>query len=253
MILSPHLDDAVLSCWDALEGSEKAGVVNVFAGVPPAGASAGWWDISNGGEDSSQTMLLRMEEDRAALALAGREALNLDFLDSQYRQLSQPLEPLLDALCAVLPGGAEVWAPAAIPPPLENPHTRDGRTPHPDHLLVRSAALSLWARGYRIALYADLPHASAGGWPEWVTGGATGDQGRVGNLWRNCLAGVGIDDNQGAKVTRLPGEAFERKVRAARHYASQVQALERGFGRLDDPALLGYEVVWRLPEPHRSR
>src|SRR3954468_1605952 len=47
-ILSPHLDDAVLSCWHVLTGPGEVAVVNVFAGVPPAGAPVGWWDRLSG-------------------------------------------------------------------------------------------------------------------------------------------------------------------------------------------------------------
>ncbi len=40
IILSPHFDDAVLSCWHLLAGAGAVLVVNVFAGEPPAGVGA---------------------------------------------------------------------------------------------------------------------------------------------------------------------------------------------------------------------
>jgi hypothetical protein len=247
VILSPHFDDAVLSCWHLLDGVDEVSVINVFAGVPPQDAAAGWWDLVTGVRDSSEVVTSRIEEDRSALALAGRDALNLEFLDHQYRHGPQPVGPLVEALSAVAPPGAELWVPAALAPPEEHPTWRAGWTPHPDHALVRRAGLELGQRGRPVALYADLPHASAGGWPRWVTGGADADGERVARAWKSCLAGVGLDHNGTAKVIQLSEEAFERKLRAARRYASQVEALEQSFGRFDDPALLGYEVVWRLP------
>jgi hypothetical protein len=42
-ILSPHPDDAVLSCWHLLSDPGEARVINVFAGIPPPGRT-GWWD-----------------------------------------------------------------------------------------------------------------------------------------------------------------------------------------------------------------
>jgi hypothetical protein len=247
VILSPHLDDAVLSCWHVLDGVGEVSVINVFAGVPPQDTVAGWWDLAAGGRDSSQVVIGRIEEDRAALALAGREALNLEFLDHQYRHCPQSVGALVEALCVALPLDVEVWVPAAIAPPNEHPTRRAGWTPHPDHALVRSAGLALRDRGHPVALYADLPHASATGWPHWVTGGARVDGERVADIWKSCLTSAGLDHDRGAKVIQLSGEAFGRKLRAARRYASQVEALEQSFGRFDDHALLGYEVVWRLP------
>ena len=47
VILSPHFDDAVLSCWHLLASAGEVLVVNVFAGEPPAG-TLGWWDRARG-------------------------------------------------------------------------------------------------------------------------------------------------------------------------------------------------------------
>src|SRR5580765_515812 len=37
VVLSPHLDDAVLSCWSVLRGPEPVQAVNVFAAPPRTG------------------------------------------------------------------------------------------------------------------------------------------------------------------------------------------------------------------------
>jgi hypothetical protein len=45
----------------------------------------------------------------------------------------------------------------------------------------------------------------------------------------------------------LPAESFGRKLRAVRDYRSQIAGIEGAFGPIDDPRLLGCEVVWRPP------
>lgn len=246
VVLSPHFDDAVLSCWDLLEGPQDVSVINVFAGVPPAGTQRGWWDLASGNPDPAGMVRDRIQEDRAALASVARQAVNLGFLDAQYRTAGQSVDAVAAALRSVLLPDACVWAPAALSPPggyLRT--TAEGREPHPDHVVVRAAALALRADGRPVTLYADLPHASAGGWPDWITAGT---EAAVGARWRSCLRTAGIGDDWVAKVRRLADDAFQRKVRAVRCYASQIASLERSFGRrLDDPALLGCEVLWSLP------
>ena len=228
VILSPHLDDAVLSCWHVLDGPADVRVVNVFAGVPPAGAATGWWDRASGSGDSAGAVRTRIEEDCAALAVAGRESVNLDFLDAQYRDGEQDPGELVAALLGCVPRSAFVYVPAAFAggggerrlPVATN-------SPHPDHAALRDAGTALRAEGYATALYADLPHASVGaadGWP--------------GSAPR--LEGLAPQPHS------LTAAEFERKLNAVREYRSQVGLLERAFERsVDDPALLGHEVVWR--------
>jgi LmbE family N-acetylglucosaminyl deacetylase len=145
-ILSPHLDDAVLSCWRALTADSDVAIVTVFAGIPPDGLR-GWWDEWTGRHDSAALMRERREEDRRAVAGVGATAIHLDFLDKQYRTEPQPVETLVAALRDRIPAGCKLLAPA-------------GLGDHLDHLLVRRAALGLCEAGYGVELYADLPHAS---------------------------------------------------------------------------------------------
>jgi LmbE family N-acetylglucosaminyl deacetylase len=229
VLLSPHFDDAVLSCWRVLTAPGELIVVNVFAGVPPAGSPAGWWDRRLGSPDDA--VRTRSEEDRRALSHAGRSARNLGFLDAQYRDGDQPPQPVADALRATIPAGATVYAPAAI-------------GLNPDHEAVRTAALQLRERGTPIVLYADLPHAGGGGWPPWVASKA-GDE-RVASTWDRVLADAGLaPESLTPLATKLAPHEFERKVAAVREYASQLEAVEAMFRlRVDDPERLGYEVEW---------
>jgi hypothetical protein len=216
-ILSPHLDDAVLSCWHVLAGPREVAVINVFAGIPPAGAVAGWWDRLTGYGDAQAVVRARRDEDRAALALARREPVNLDLLDRQYRPDREPPAALGPALRDHLPEDALVLAPAAATPqPAHGGH--EAGEPHPDHVAVRDAALELAANGFAVELYADLPHASAGG---------------------------RLDAPEGADLYELDDRAFAAKLHAVRRYATQLNVLERALGRrLDDSALLGREARW---------
>ena len=244
-ILSPHLDDAVLSCWHVLAApGEDVVVVNVFAGVPPDGESAGWWDRFTGFDDGRAVMEARRDEDRNALARAGSTPINLDFLDQQYRSDVQDADALVNALRECLPHDARLLAPAALgvrPPGVED----EPGQPHSDHTAVRDAALRLAAAdSLEIQIYADLPHANHLGWPGWVTG--DGAHGRVDKAWRETLAAIGIDETSGIPY-RLTSDEFAAKADAVRAYATQVDAMERAFGRrLDDPDLLDCEIVWRV-------
>lgn len=85
LLLSPHLDDAVLGCWSVLTGEDPVELVNVFALAPPPGSSTDWDRIA-GASDSAALFAARIEEDARALGLAGRKPHNLPFLELQHRR-----------------------------------------------------------------------------------------------------------------------------------------------------------------------
>jgi LmbE family N-acetylglucosaminyl deacetylase len=237
VILSPHLDDAALSCWHLLTAPGEVLVINVFAGVPASLDGPAWWDRYTGATDSAQRVRERLQEDRRALALAGRTAVHLDLLDEQYRESGQPLGPLTAQIERLLPSGAGVYAPAAM-------------ALHADHALVRAAALELRARGFAVSLYADLPHATVHGWPGWVTGSHSATpQDLAGAMWDRALAGTTIPPEEMAPTVHVLGaKAHSLKLEAVHTYATQLQGLVEFAGRpLTDRETLGYEVVWKLP------
>jgi hypothetical protein len=236
IILSPHFDDAVLSCWDVLAGASEVLVVNVFAGEPPAGA-LGWWDRLAGASDSAMAVRRRIEEDRQALALAGRAAVNLPFLDSQYRQDDQSPQEIVEALRGVVVPGARIYAPASL-----GDH-------HRDHTAVRAAALALHAEGAEVTLYADLPHATVFGWPQWVLDGSFSGTDPAGERWASQLETTGVSvERMTAAAHPLSTDDHADKLEAVLTYSSQVVPLREVFGSsLEDPQLLGLEVDWRLP------
>jgi LmbE family N-acetylglucosaminyl deacetylase len=144
VVLSPHFDDAALSCWSLIEAPGPLRVVNVFGGIPQPG-QGGEWDRKLGIVDSAAHMRDRMEEDRAALARAGREAITLPLLDNQYGEAGVDVR---GALAPHLASSSAVYAPAGI-------------GAHPDHVRVRDAAIALRPD---VRLYADLPYALRWGW-----------------------------------------------------------------------------------------
>jgi LmbE family N-acetylglucosaminyl deacetylase len=220
-ILSPHLDDAVLSAFSAF----PARVVNVCTALPDAGTLTSW-DRVCGASDSRAHMSERLEEDRAALAMVGAEPAGLGFLDTQYR--AEPLDAaeLRRAIGDAVAGATEVWAPAGI-------------GDHPDHVQVRDAAIEL---GLPLRLYAELPYAVKFGWPAWVTG-EDEDPNLVPDGGWSLPEGVGEP-----AIHRISGEGVQLKLQALRRYRTQFSALSRGkLGHIAHPSVIGFEVSWALP------
>ena len=83
VVVSTHLDDAVLSCWSIVAGDADVAVVTVFTGGPDDPNLVTDWDRDTG-LTSKERMTARIEENRAALAIAGRSPTDLGFLESQY-------------------------------------------------------------------------------------------------------------------------------------------------------------------------
>ncbi|HEX3692380.1 MAG TPA: PIG-L family deacetylase [Solirubrobacteraceae bacterium] len=236
LLLSPHLDDAVLDCWELLDGSGELQVVNVFAGVPNRGNVAAW-DAITGARDSGERVRERIEEDRRALALTSRGGEYLPFLDAQYRR-GRGAPSVLDldrAVAGVIARVARVYAPAGI-------------GGHPDHLLTRRYATLLAAAGVPVSLYAELPYCVRHGWPAWVDGSRADPLRDVDAFWAEQLAGVaGMPSLRDARVVRLDDRAAAAKLAAMRCYASQLPALDfAAHGVLSDPAIHRFEVRWEL-------
>ena len=236
VVLSPHLDDAVLSCWHVLEGRDPVTVVNVFTGSPPRGTDPPWWDRLTGARDPVQRMRERRAEDRRALARAGRSAVNLGFLDDQYGRLESPAGRLPTRIAALLERDTVIHAPA-------------GLSRHPDHEIVRDVALDLARSGWRVALYADLPHGILDGWPAWVSGAPEPPGVDVGAEWNIALADAGLHPERLIpRVRPLGAAARDRKLEAIDEYRTQRRGLdELCFAPLEDPRALAFEVTWAVP------
>ena len=143
LIVSPHLDDAALSCWSVLARPGSPGgsitVLDVCAGLPASGV-LGEWDARSGATSSRERVEERRAEELSALAGTGALIVLLELLDWQFGPVG---EEVAAVLAPHLAGAGWVYAPAGI-------------GGHRDHLRVRDAVLALHPEAI---LYADLPYA----------------------------------------------------------------------------------------------
>src|SRR6266511_3905133 len=113
LLVSPHLDDAVLSAWSVLRRDGPVEVVNVCSGLPGRGFVTRY-DRLVGAEESATVFAARIEEDRAALALAGRAPRGLGFLEGQYREEPLDWKAVAAALDGEMPACSGIVLPAGI-------------------------------------------------------------------------------------------------------------------------------------------
>jgi LmbE family N-acetylglucosaminyl deacetylase len=166
VVISPHLDDAVLSAYAVLTAGLPATVVTVFAGVPAPGPASPW-DRASGFADARDAALARRAEDVAALDALGVAHVHLDLVGDG----GASIDAVRDTVVAVVPAGAAVVVPAgagAAPGRVRRLGARvrrrsAGTAPHAEHVLVRRAVLgALAAPGDRtVALYAEWPYHEA--------------------------------------------------------------------------------------------
>jgi LmbE family N-acetylglucosaminyl deacetylase len=226
LLLSPHLDDAVLNCWSVLTQAVDLRVVNVFTGAPRPGSLSDW-DRRCGASSSVAQVYRRIAEDERVLRRLGLRPTNLPFEDIQYaaRKLTRITMAALDrAVAEVVPSASLVYAPAAL---------GEG---HIDHRLVRTYARCLARAGIPVRFYADLPYAVRGGWPAWVSERRTpgpGDRG-VPPVLRDATE---------VRVVVLGDAPAREKLDAMRGYTTQFAALDED-GCLSDPSTHRYEVFW---------
>jgi LmbE family N-acetylglucosaminyl deacetylase len=132
VIVSPHLDDAVLSCALLMIAHPGATVVTVFAGNPPAyPATMRYWDVQGGFGPDDDVMAVRRAEDRAALALLGATPHHLDFVEHTYNENDRPVAP--DVLAGPLEAAIREHGPTAVIAPFG--------LANPDHDVTHAAAM----------------------------------------------------------------------------------------------------------------
>ena len=216
VVLSPHLDDAVLGCGERLAACAGATVVTVFAGRPPANLPLTPWDAAAGFRPGDDVLGARRAEDASALALLGATPVWLDFMDAQYAAT-----PDLGTLSAALAMTLAALAPATVLIPLGLFHS--------DHALVHDAALTCARHGdgrrwlaYEEPMYRRVPEA------------------RARRFTALHAAGIALDPEP-----PVTPRACQLKRRAILCYRSQLRAL-------DSPARPGWrdaledERYWRL-------
>jgi LmbE family N-acetylglucosaminyl deacetylase len=207
VILSPHLDDAVWSCFSLLAREDDVLVATVFAGIPDG--EPGWWDAQCGIADSAAHVRARRAEDAAVLRSLGRSAVHLDLLDGQYREAPVPPEEIVRALAASVPAVRHVYAPGGIG--------------HPDHALVRDAGALLRELGVPVTIYTDYCYCTREGWPTFVRpdGRPEADE-----QWRASIGHLVGDRFAHPRVVGLTDAESARKLDAMRGYVTQFENIE---------------------------
>jgi LmbE family N-acetylglucosaminyl deacetylase len=222
VVVSAHLDDAVLSCYGVLAPSVT--VVTALAGFPPAG-TLGAWDAAGGATDSRKRIAERRAEDVNALVISGAEPIHLDFPESQYVWGGAIAPPPFDSVAASLHGYLEgattVFAPSALsanrwPQRLRRP--RDS-----DHRFVRDVVLAIRPDA---TLYADIPYAL-----RRRTGGFS--------LPRDLDASRRLEHRM-----HLDDDLVAMKAASVRCYVTQLAQLTGTFGDFINPRGVGLEVYW---------
>jgi len=220
VVISPHLDDGVLSCGRLLAGRPGSVVLTVFAGTPRDDGRATEWDRRCGFDCARDAMAARRHEDDAALTLLQARPVRLPFCDSQYGE-TPSREDVQRALREALVG----LAPEAVLYPMGLFHS--------DHVLVHETT--------RAALTA-LRHVQAWLYEDALYRGLRGlMQQRLAEFARDGLV---------ATPLRLGGDdAYAALKRSAVHaYRSQLRA----FGATGYADAEQAERYWRLERASTS-
>ena len=187
VVVSPHLDDGVLSLGASMASWVRRGaaveLLTVLGCDPASKAPAGGWDARGGFATEGESASARREEDRLACAVLGASPVWLPYGSGDY-ELHGAEADVRDAVLRALEGADSVLVPGF---PLS----------HPDH-----------------AWLAELLAGSLGRW-------------RVGRYAAQPSTRRAAADPGGAGFARAPVRLDDRiaKWRAIRCYASQLPLL----------------------------
>lgn len=166
--ISPHFDDAVLSCGGLISDQSREGISveiwTICAGNAPGGSLSRFAQKTHkdwGTGDAAETIRIRKEEDREAALHVGAKILHFDFPDCIYRRA--PNQSLVYPL-----GISSPWNPVEkdlhkeIAASIKKNLRPDdilvcplGIGNHVDHIIVRHAMESL---ELALLYYADIPY-----------------------------------------------------------------------------------------------
>jgi LmbE family N-acetylglucosaminyl deacetylase len=225
VVVSPHLDDAVLGCGLLLDAVPGTTVLTVFTGAPESYPDPMRpWDVECGFGPGDDVMTARRAEDVEALAVTGSVPVHLGLVEYSYRpgDAVVPVPEIASALAAELDRINPTLV--LIPFGLANP----------DHGAVHEAALAV--------------RAADGGAREWWCYEEAGYKHIPGMLaWR--VAGLFRSEIWPTPVVppSVKATAVARKAEALACYRSQVRALDLDW---DLPAKGTVpEQYWRLSPP----
>ncbi|MFP4439875.1 MAG: PIG-L deacetylase family protein [Chloroflexaceae bacterium] len=255
--ISPHLDDAVLSCGGTIAthaaNQQRMLVVTVCTGTPPADVQRSpfvahihaLWQL-----EAEEVMQTRRQEDRQALAQLGADIHWLGLLDAIYREPEAytdntrlfgriaPADTLGVAVAATLDELLRQQPQATLHAPL-------GVGGHVDHQIVYQAAVDLARAGAAVAFYEDFPYV------------------QVADALDARLRYLAEQGDTFSPRTLIIDATLTRKIRAIAAYASQLAAVfaEAGpmpevvtrYARSLHPEAGNYgERIWLLDNPVSS-
>ncbi|WP_313465173.1 PIG-L deacetylase family protein [Achromobacter sp.] len=215
LVVSPHYDDAILSCGGWLSVCPGSTVVTVCSGLADASDRLTDWDRRCGFSSAAEAMARRQQENQKALSMIECAGLDLGLQDSQYREApdedrSLMTERLFHAVASLAPDVV------AIPLGLF----------HGDHMRVGDAGLMIREATPGVAWFAyeDVPYRS---YPGLV-------QERLVQLHARGIAAT-------PHPYAVDAGAKARLISA---YASQLKGLGRSAREL-----AAQECYWRLSAP----
>jgi LmbE family N-acetylglucosaminyl deacetylase len=152
VVVSPHLDDGVLSLGASMAAWSRAGttveLLTVLACDPGSAAPVGGWDRRGGFATEGESALARREEDRRACAALGATPVWLPFGSVDYERHGDD-GAVLAAVSTAVDGAEVVLVPGH---PLS----------HPDHAWL-AALLDGRLVAARVGVYAEQPYTRKSG------------------------------------------------------------------------------------------
>lgn len=229
LIISPHLDDAALSCTAEIKAGRVAHVLTVFAGLPPVGTQLSDWERLTTARDSSMRARERQEEDREAWRSIAQPFKQLGFCEFNAHRVAT--EDIKAEIVRHSVDAEQILLPAGI-------------GSHPHHVLVRDLALETLSRSGRVlTLYGELPYVAFYGWPNNGI-----DALDVFSYWNSELKAL-RDKGFSLEPRLIPLSSEERawKLSLLSHYRSQVPAVSGGSLNLfHSTNLLDFELRFEL-------
>lgn len=149
VVISPHLDDGVLSLGGTMSRMVREGhsvrLVTVFAGDPGCAAPPSFWNRHRNAESAAEVTVQRREEDHRAADALGVQPVWLPFDDDAQLARRDPDE-IWGALAPSLGDADRVFLPGW---PLS----------HPDHRYATLLTLRRCDEFVPIRFYCELPYA----------------------------------------------------------------------------------------------
>jgi LmbE family N-acetylglucosaminyl deacetylase len=168
-VVSPHFDDAVLSCTELMTRADRSTVITVFSSGPKRAGQISGWDRVCGFSAGDDVMAVRAAEDAAALASLEATPTSLGF--SQYRAAVPYWARFVIArgIRVVRAYRSGVGLPQRVGEALiERVHAIQATTcavplgvSHADHKLTTLACLQVARQlpGVRWLIYEDMPYS----------------------------------------------------------------------------------------------